>query len=110
MSWEKRGNRRYYYRARSVGGKVVKQYVGHGPEAEKAAREDAQKRAEREARLEARRESRRQYEAVQVTLAAVFADCDNLIRAALVQAGFHQHTRGEWRKRRASRNARASNE
>lgn len=102
MSWETRGKRRVYYRARSIGGKVVKEYFGHGAEAHAAAQEDARKRAEREARLEARRERRRQYEAVQVTIAILSTDCDNLVKASMVQAGFHQHKRGEWRKRRAS--------
>jgi len=102
MSWEKRGKRRVYYRAHSVGGKVIKTYVGHGAKGREAAREDAKKRAEREARLEARRERRRQYEAVQVTLAILSTDCDDLVKASMVRAGDHQHKRSEWRKRRAS--------
>jgi hypothetical protein len=103
MSWETRGNRRVYYRARCIRGKIVKEYFGHGAEAHAAAEEDARKRAERAAHLEARRERRREYEAAQVILATLSADCDNLVKASLVQAGFHQHKRGEWRKRRAGR-------
>ena len=103
MSWETRGNRRVYYRARSIGGKVVKEYCGHGAEAHAAAEEDAQQRAEREARLEARDKRRRQYEAAQMTLAVLSTDCDNLVKASMVKAGFYQHRRGEWRKRRANR-------
>ena len=102
MSWETRGNRRVYYRANSIDGKVVKEYFGHGAEAHAAAEEDDQKRAEREARLEARRERRRQYEEVQMTLATLFSDCDNLVKASMVQAGFHQHKRGACRKRRGN--------
>ena len=102
MSWETRGKRRVYYRARSIRGKVVKEYFGHGAEAYAAAEEDARKRAEREARLEARRQRRREYEGVQMTLALLSADCVNLLRASLLQAGYHQRKRGKWRKRRAT--------
>lgn len=103
MSWETRGNRRCYYCARKVDGKVIKEYFGHGDEAHAAAREDAEKRAEREARLHDKRQRQREYEAVQLTYATLSTDCDNLVKASMLNAGYHQHARGDWRKRRASK-------
>ena len=104
MSWERRRNGRlYYYRARSVGGKIIKEYLGRGPKAEQAAREDAEKRAQREAHQQHQQQRRREYEAMQLALAALGTECQNLVRASLLNAGYHQHDRGEWRKRRANR-------
>jgi hypothetical protein len=106
MAWERRRNGRlYYYRARSVKGRIIKEYVGTGPEAEQAAREDAEKRAQREARVQRKRQRRQEYEAAQLALAALGTECQNLVRASLLSAGYHQHDRGKWRKRRADRNS-----
>ena len=44
MGWEKG---RYYTRTRRVDGKVVREYFGCGPEAERAAREDDEARDRR---------------------------------------------------------------
>lgn len=55
MGWETRRNNRYYYRARKVGGRVVKEYVGAGPVAETVAAQDARVRSERLATATARR-------------------------------------------------------
>lgn len=80
MGWETRGNSRYYYRKRKVAGRVVSEYVGTGLH---AARVVAQEAAAREAELDA------------------FYDLtDALVGAALLNAGYHRHHRGEWRKQR----------
>ncbi|QDS98167.1 hypothetical protein [Adhaeretor mobilis] len=45
MAWENRGNNnRYYYRGRRVDGRTVKEYLGSGEAAERAAAEDEQRR------------------------------------------------------------------
>ncbi len=51
MSWERRGDRWVYYRARRVNGRVVKDYRGTGFVAELEAEEDAQAREERRSTL-----------------------------------------------------------
>lgn len=101
MAWE----RGYYYRARKVGGRVVREYVGGGLTGELAAQTDANQRAEREERQAT----------IQAEIAALaelesrVADCcrqtDLVVRAALVAAGFRQHKRGEWRKKRGGTDA-----
>jgi hypothetical protein len=97
MAWE-RG--RYYTRSRRVNGRVVRQYLGRGPEAHLAAALDARRRQEREAgRLALQAEAERQ-RAVDLPLRAFARLTDLLAGAALVLAGFHRHDRGPWRKSR----------
>ena len=100
VGWE----RGYYYRARKVRGRVVREYVGKGPVADLAAALDADRRHEREAERAARPERRAELEALDAPLTALNDLADLLARAALVAAGYHQHKRGEWRKRRGQDN------
>jgi hypothetical protein len=100
MAWV-RG--RYYTRSRKVGGRVVRQYVGTGPVAELAAQTDALKRERREEERAAWRAKRAQLEALDAPLDELNELADLLARAALTAAGFRQHHRGEWRRRRGQR-------
>ncbi len=103
MSWERRqrgAGRRYYYRAERRGKRVVKQYVGAGSEAERAAQADAEVRAEREAER-----GRVLNAAMKLAPAeAITREMDEVLivlsHAALYAAGFHQ-VNYQWRLRRA---------
>ncbi len=99
MGWD----RGYYYRARKVGGRVVREYVGAGRVAELVAQLDAIKRQERELEREHRRAERAKVEALDEPLDELDALADLLARAALLATGHRQHKRGEWRKRRVRR-------
>jgi hypothetical protein len=87
---------RYYTRSKKVNGVVVREYVGTGEAAERAARLDALARQEREARRAARAE----LAALDAPLDDLAELTDLLARAALAAAGYRQHHRGDWRKRR----------
>jgi hypothetical protein len=100
MGWE-RGS--YYTRSRKVNGRVVREYVGSGWIADMAAQLDAIERDEREAEARHRRAVRAEVHELTETLDALSARCDLLTRAALVAAGFRQHHRGEWRRRRGDK-------
>ena len=100
MGWDKG---RYYTRSKKVNGRVIREYCGVGEVAELAAQMDAINRADREAEREARRVERAELEALDVPLNDLNDLADLLARAALVAAGFRQHKRGEWRKRRGNR-------
>ena len=101
MAWENRkGVGRYYTRSERVGGRVVRHYIGTGPVAEFAAREDEQRRREREARSAAQRAEREAWEDVEERASDAYRKLGTLIQADLVARGFHQHRRGEWRRRR----------
>ncbi len=97
MAWE----RGYYYRVWREGGHVVREYLGKGRAAQLASQLDALERQEREARRAALLAERAELEALDAPLDELNQLADLLARAALVAAGYRQHKRGEWRKRRA---------
>ena len=99
MGWETRRNGAYYYRARKVDGRVVKEYVGAGPLAELLATRDARERAEHRAVAEGRRAERARLAGVDDAADTADAAIEALLRASLVMAGYHRHQRGEWRRR-----------
>jgi hypothetical protein len=98
MAWEsKQRGGQYYYRSRRVGDTVIKQYVGTGPEAERAAAEDQRRR---ELAAKQRKEVKMleaQLSQVKTQVESVRDYSELLIAASLLAAGFHYH-RGEWRK------------
>jgi hypothetical protein len=97
MGWDKG---RYYTRSRKVGGRVVREYVGTGRLAELAAQLDDLEREKQQAERAARQAVRAALDALDAELKVLCQTADLLARAALVATGFHQHKRGEWRKRR----------
>ena len=64
---------------------------------------DATERQERNVRREALRAQLAELDALDAPLAALDDLADLIGRAALTAAGYRQHHRGEWRKRRAQR-------
>lgn len=102
MAWETRGNGggTYYYRKRKVDGRVVSEYVGSGPLATFAASRAAEDRRERAVAATTERAERDRMRADEAELDGFCTLADALARAALLNVGYHQHHRGEWRKRR----------
>ncbi|MBM3983698.1 MAG: hypothetical protein FJ304_26195 [Planctomycetes bacterium] len=98
MGWDKGG--RYYTRSRRENGRVVREYVGGGAPGALVARLDADERARREAERDAVRAESEAAAALDTALAELDELADLLTRAALAAAGYTQHRRGEWRKRR----------
>jgi hypothetical protein len=99
MAWE----RGYYYRVRKEGGRVVREYFGKGEPAELMARIDAINRADREAERKTRRAEKAELEALDAGVKELDELADLLARAALLAAGYRQHKRGEWRRKRRGR-------
>lgn len=100
MAWERRGNRHYYYRSRKIAGRVVREYVGGGVHGEVAAALDAGRRQERERARAAERQVQEQFRTAALPHQELERLTTALLRAALTDAGYHQHDRGAWRKRR----------
>ena len=101
MAWERRaGGGLYYVRKRRVNGRVVSEYVGTGLSGALAADMDAQERAEREAMREALRAVQTEWENIDARVDEACQTTTRMTKLALVLAGYHQHHRGEWRKRR----------
>jgi hypothetical protein len=97
MGWD-RG--RYYSRSRKESGRVVREYVGSGRVAELAAQLDALDREQRGWEAAAERRAKTELEETESQVKALADMTDEVARAALLAAGFHQHKRGEWRRRR----------
>lgn len=104
MGWERRGGRSYYYAKERRGGRVVSRYLGAAGwvddvavivEWDTLARREEWAR-ERAAIAKAERSTAAAWEA----LVELDRLTDAAVRAALTEAGFRQHHRGEWRRRR----------
>lgn len=104
MSWERRqrgAGRRYYYRAERRGKRVVKQYVGTGSEAERAAKADARVRAEREAERGRVRNAAMRLAPAEAAMKEMDEAMVLLSHAVLYSAGFHQ-VNYTWRRLRCA--------
>lgn len=97
MGWE-RG--KYYTRSRRCNGRVVREYVGGGEIGRLAAELDAQRRTEVQAERAALAESKAQWDSAERATVDLTDGLRALVCAKLIEAGFHRHKRGEWRRRR----------
>ena len=100
MAWETRHHSRqkYYYRSRRMpDGRVRKEYVGTGSEAETAAAIDAEKRAEREREVAIHQALLEELEQAADAVADLAQGCDVMVIASLLAAGFQCH-KGAWRR------------
>ena len=102
MAWQVVDGRKYYYRHRRDGGRPRTVYVGAAgsPAAELAAAADGLRRLGREAAARERHAERERLRGAEAPLLKLCQMTDALSRAALLAAGFRQHDRGAWRKRR----------
>jgi hypothetical protein len=89
----------YYYRSRRDGSRVVREYIGTGQVAERAALLDALARQRRLDEAAERRTQRDLLRALEEPVEQLNALTDLVARAALLATGYHQHKR-QWRKRR----------
>jgi hypothetical protein len=104
MAWETRRNGcRYYYRSVRVGGQVVKEYFGNGVAAQALARIDQTYAVEARLDRQARHRQRAEEAEIEAMMAELDEVCELLVRATMLAAGYHQHARGQWRKRRVQR-------
>ena len=100
MGWDVIDGRRYYTRSRKVNGRVVREYIGGGALGELAAAADVLRRADRRAAREARRAEQARLEEASAPLRGLCQVADLLAKAELLLAGYHQHARSSWRKKR----------
>lgn len=101
MAWETRNGRGLYYtRSKRVNGRVVREYVGTGLRGELAASEDAERRAERIDKREAWNVEKQELERIDGLLERFTEVASSATRLVFIDAGFHRHHRGEWRRRR----------
>ena len=96
MPWRQKGNKRVYYRSVRVDGRPRTIYVGPGMIGETAAAAVQLRRVQREQL----REKQQQIIAHSSSVVDLNGQLESLTRAALVAAGFYQHARWQWRRRR----------
>jgi hypothetical protein len=97
MGWEYRARGGpYYIRYAISNGRTIREYLGRGPIAEQAAREDAEVRAIRDQE----RAAWQHLETLDAQVTTLDRMVTVLLESTLLTAGYHQHHRGEWRKRR----------
>jgi len=96
MAWEKRAGQSFYYRSRKKQGRVVREYLGRGTRAVKAAAEDT----ERQVGRNKERIEKQAWDDLETHITTLNRLTTSLSQALLVDAGFYKHRRGAWRKRR----------
>jgi hypothetical protein len=105
VAWERRDRSGpYYTRSRKVGSRVMREYVGGGVVGELAARLDALARQRREEGREAWLIEKERLEAVDLQIEELCTMTDSLAEMVLTHAGY-DNRRGEWRRKRAERDA-----
>src|SRR5262245_56131522 len=103
MSLVHRNGRPYLYRSVRRDGRVTSEYVASGIDARLTAALEADERDGREFDREQARAERREADALERALDEMADRARALARDALTAAGYHQHHRGEWRRKRVSR-------
>jgi hypothetical protein len=85
-----------------VGGRVVREYIGAAgdPLVELVAAADNLRQADRRAAAEALRTQEDCWRAAVAPLIELSCAADLLTRATLLAAGYHQHSRSSWRRKR----------
>jgi len=100
MGWETRGNQRYYYHKQRLNGKVVSTYMGRGTAAELADGIGILTTDALDSERWERRQQRDKWKAQDAAEQTAFDTVEAVFQQAMIDAGYHRHKRGEWRKRR----------
>ena len=101
MGWEWRGTAGpYLYVKERQGDQVVSRYVGRGEVAQAIAEMTAQDQRDRDRHREDRDRAEQETAAAFAALRDLDRLADAAMRAVLTEAGYRQHARGAWRKRR----------
>jgi hypothetical protein len=95
-----RNGRPYLYRSVRRNGRVTSEYRGSGEDARLIAALESIERDEKDAKRREERSERKQLDDLDRALEELAQRAQALARDALTAAGYHQHDRGEWRRRR----------
>jgi hypothetical protein len=100
LALEFRNGRVYYYASERIGRSVIKRYGASGSLAYALSIFDATGREERKLRAEGRADRVNRLARIRAKLRKWLARVNSLVADALVAEGWHQHNRGEWRRKR----------
>jgi hypothetical protein len=105
-----RDGRPYLYRSVRRGGRVTSKYLAGGIDAQLIATLEDIERDDRRGDRERARAERREVDDLERALDEMAERARALAHDALTAAGYHQHDRGEWRKRRVSSHRESDNQ
>ena len=103
MGWKTINGRQYYYLSVRYGRMVRSEYGGGGEAGLLCALLQEDSRAERQERLDEEKATRERYDEVDRALDDLVKTAKAAAAEALKAAGYHQHHRGEWRRKRGKR-------
>lgn len=109
MAWVERNGKRYFYQTTRFNGQPVRRYIGTGPVAEALAADIESRRAERQERIQAAQAEEAEWRSLTAPLQCLDEAVVLLMRITLVAAGYRQHDRGAWRRKRHVRNHQSPN-
>jgi hypothetical protein len=98
-----RNGRPYRYRSKRRNGRVTSEYGGSGQTALLIAAMETIESDERDWARHQEREERKRLDDLERDLDTLVGRGRSLAHSALTAAGYHQHHRGEWRRRRVNR-------
>jgi hypothetical protein len=98
-----RDGRPYLYRSFRRNGRVTSEHVASGAAAILIDQIETVDRDERHYQNWHEGEERKRFEELERGLDALCEEARTFAEAALTEAGYHRHDRGEWRKRRGDR-------
>jgi hypothetical protein len=96
----RRGTKLYWYTSQRVGRKVLRFYGGSGEAALEAARIKQECRRLLQAARQAAIQAEQRYLEATAPLVELTRVLELVTKATLTRAGYHQHSRGPWRKKR----------
>lgn len=99
MAWEDRNGRRYYYRKRREGGRVVSEYVGNGFIGDLASARDGEERFKADIARADWLKQKESAEAIDEQISEAEKYTKAIVKAVLLISGYHMHKR-QWRKAR----------
>ena len=105
-----RNGRPYFYQSKRRGGRVTSEYIGSGEDALLIDALEGIKRDKKHSDRRQERSERKKLDDLEQALDDLAERARDLARDALTAAGYHQHYRGDWRKRRVSRHREGENQ
>ncbi len=93
-------SRGYWYRSKRSGNRVTREYIGRGLVADLMANFDHSERDGVDVERALRRAEIAELDGLNRDVQTAFDAVQEVVKSTLEACGYHQHDRGQWRKRR----------
>jgi hypothetical protein len=95
-----RDSRGYWYQTKRNGQRVTREYIGRGLVADLTANLDQSDRDGVDVERAMRRAEIAKFDGLNRDVQTAFDAVQEVVKSTLEASGYHQHDRGQWRKRR----------